>query len=265
MKKDDMLVIYTDGVTEAMNEEREQYGEDRLLSLIKKHGRIAPTEFIEKLSVDIKGFTGGYPQNDDITVVAIKEKLMADEVLFGIRKKLLDLVEVGGLTVAEACQKMRVSPSTYYRYKRRLHELGERGLKNKELRKEHDIKRVNLEQRKEILRILVRNPQYGAKRISTDFNREKVENEKLSSSLIYDELKRMRLNTYEKRLEYLRRNKLITEEEFSINGIVTKIHKEPAVNKLGFILMVGDRYYLVRFDSSFYSVKEFREISFETK
>ena len=58
---------------------------------------------------------------------------------------------------------------------------------------------------------------------------------------------------------------LITEEEFSINGIVTKIHKEPAVNKLGFILMVGDRYYLVRFDSSFYSVKEFREISFETK
>jgi len=58
---------------------------------------------------------------------------------------------------------------------------------------------------------------------------------------------------------------LITEEEFSINGIVTKIHKEPAVNKLGFILMVGDRYYLVRFDSSFYSVKEFKEISFETK
>ena len=43
LKKDDMLVIYTDGVTEAMNEERDQYGEDRLLSLIKKHGRLAPT------------------------------------------------------------------------------------------------------------------------------------------------------------------------------------------------------------------------------
>lgn len=214
LKKDDMLVIYTDGVTEAMNEEREQYGEDRLLNLIKKQGRLAPTEFIEKLSDDIKGFTGGYPQNDDITVVAIKEKLMADEVLFGIRKKLLDLVEVGGYTVAEACMKMKVSPSTYYRYKRRLSELGERGLKNKELRKEHDIRRVNLEQRKEMLRILVRDPQYGAKRISTEFNRDKLESEQLSASLIYDELKRMRLNTYEKRLEYLRRNKLLTEEEF---------------------------------------------------
>ena len=216
LKKDDMLIIYTDGVTEAMNESREQYGEERLLGLIKRHGRIAPTEFIECLSDDIKEFTGGYPQNDDITVVAIKEKLMADEVLFGIRKKLLDLVEVGGYTVAEACKKMKVSPSTYYRYKKRLHELGERGLKNKELRKEHDIRRVNLEQRKLLLNILVRNPQYGAKRISDEFNREKHKDDKLSPTLIYDELKRMRLNTYEKRLEYLRRNKLITEEEFQV-------------------------------------------------
>ena len=174
----------------------------------------------------MKEFTGGYPQNDDITVVAIKEKLMADEVLFGIRKKLLDLVEVGGYTVAEACQKMKVSPSTYYRYKKRLHELGERGLKNKELRQEHEIKRVSLEQRKEILHILVRNPQFGAKRISTEFNREKVESEHLSSALIYDELKRMRLNTYEKRLEYLRRNKLITEEEFA------ELNTSPASRRL---------------------------------
>jgi len=231
LKKDDMLVIYTDGVTEAMNEEREQYGEERLLRVIKKHGRLAPTEFIEKLSDDVKQFTGGYPQNDDITVVAIKEKLMADEVLFGIRKKLLDLVEVGGYSVAEACRKMKVSPSTYYRYKKRLHELGERGLKNKELRKEHDIKRVSLEQRKEILRILVRNPQFGAKRISDEFNRDKVESDRVSASLVYDELKRMRLNTYEKRLEYLRRNRFITEEEYAEMSVSPAAGRHPAIEE----------------------------------
>ncbi len=225
LKKDDMLVIYTDGVTEAMNESREQYGEERLLDLIKRHGMIAPEEFIERLNDDIKEFTGGYPQNDDITVVAIKEKLMADEVLFGIRKKLLDLVEVGGYTVAEACKKMKVSPSTYYRYKKRLHELGERGLKNKELREEHDIRRVNLEQRKQILNILVRDPRFGAKRISNEFNRERHKKDQLSSSLVYDELKRMRLNTYEKRLEYLRRNKLITEEEFQVMSTSPASHR----------------------------------------
>ncbi len=214
LKKDDMLVIYTDGVTEAMNEAREQYGEERLISLIKRHGRLTPEEFIEKLNDDIRGFTGGYPQNDDITVVAIKEKLMADDVLFGIRKKLLDLVDVDGLSVAEACQKMKVSPSTYYRYRKRLAELGERGLKNKMLRQEHEIKRVSLEQRKRILEIIRETPKYGAKRIAAIFNAGKAENAMLTSSLVYDELKRMRLNTYEKRLEYLRRNKLISEEVF---------------------------------------------------
>jgi anti-anti-sigma factor len=214
LKKDDMLVIYTDGVTEAMNEDREQYGEDRLLALIKTCGKKSPDEFIDLLNEDIREFTGGYPQNDDITVVAVKEKLMADDVLYGIRKKLLDLVEVEGLSVAEACSRMKVSPSTYYRYKKRLTELGERGLRNKTLREEHEIKRVSLEQRKEILAIIRNDPKFGAKRIATAFNEGKDESDTLTPSLIYDELKRMRLNTYEKRLEYMRRNRFITEEQF---------------------------------------------------
>ncbi len=214
LKKDDMLVIYTDGVTEAMNATREQYGEDRLLALIKKYGRKSPDEFVDALNEDIKVFTSGFPQNDDITVVAMKEKMMADDVLFGIRKKLLDLVEVEGLNVAEACSSMKVSPSTYYRYKKRMAEMGERGLKNKTLREEHEIKRVNLEQRKKLLEIIRRLPKFGAKRIATAFNDGKDESDTLTPSLIYDELKRMRLNTYEKRLEYLRRNRFISEEQF---------------------------------------------------
>jgi anti-anti-sigma factor len=214
LKKDDMLVIYTDGVTEAMNDNREQYGEDRLLALIKECGRKSPEEFVDALNEDIKVFTSGFPQNDDITVVAFKEKMMADDVLYGIRKKLLDLVEIEGFTVAEACSRMKVSPSTYYRYKKRMSEMGERGLKNKHLREEHEIKRVNLEQRKELLEIIRRDPKFGAKRIATTFNEGKDERETLTTSLIYDELKRMRLNTYEKRLEYLRRNRFISEEQF---------------------------------------------------
>jgi anti-anti-sigma factor len=214
LKKDDMLVIYTDGVTEAMNDSREQYGEDRLLALIKTCGKKSPDEFIDLLNEDIREFTGGYPQNDDITVVAVKEKMMADDVLFGIRKKLLDLVEVEGLAVAEACLRMKVSPSTYYRYKKRMAEMGDRGLKNKTLREEHEIKRVSLEQRKGLLEIIRMDPKFGAKRIATTFNESREEGDALTPSLIYDELKRMRLNTYDKRLEYLRRNRFITEEEF---------------------------------------------------
>ena len=214
LKKDDMLVIYTDGVTEAMNGDRDQYGEDRLIRLIKECGRLSPQEFMDRLNADIKGFTGDQPQNDDITVVAIKEKLMADEVLYGIRRKLLDLVEVQGVSVAEACRMMRVSPSTYYRYKKRLVELGERGLQDKTLRREVDIRRVSIEQRKGILSIIRENPRYGAKKIAAAYNEGKDEQEHLSAAIVYDELKRIRLNTYEMRLEYLRRNRLITDDEF---------------------------------------------------
>jgi len=214
LKKDDMLVIYTDGVTEAMNENRDQYGEERLIQLIKASGKLSPQEFIDRLSDNIKEFTGDQPQNDDITVVAIKEKFMADEVLYGIRKKLLDLVEIQGIPVAEACRMMKVSPSTYYRYKKRLIEMGDRGLQDKTLRKEQDIRRVSLEQRKEILEIIRENPKFGAKKISTLYNAGKEEKDRLSAAIVYDELKRIRLNTYEMRLEYMRRNKLISDDEF---------------------------------------------------
>jgi anti-anti-sigma factor len=229
LKKDDMLLIYTDGVTEAMNSDREQYGEDRLINLIKENGRHSPDEFMDKLNEDIREFTGEFPQNDDITVVAIKEKLMADDVLSGIRKKLLDLVDVEGLSVAEACSRMKVSPSTFYRYRKRLAEMGERGLKNKSLREEHEIRRVSTEQRKALLLIIRTNPRFGAKRIATDFNEGKEESFFLSPSLVYEELKRMRLNTYEKRLEYLRRNRFISEEEYQSLLSGKKQHDLPAV------------------------------------
>jgi anti-anti-sigma factor len=212
LKKDDMLLIYTDGVTEAMNEKREQYGETRLLDFIKKYGHLHPEDFIANLDLDIKKFTGGYPQNDDITVVAIKEKLTADDVLFGIRKKLIDLVDIDGLSVKEACLQMRVSPATYYRYKKRLEVLGDRGLKNKVLRQDTVLKRVSLEARKEIIDIIIENPEYGAKRITSIYNEGKQVARQITERMVYDELKRLNLNTRDLRIEYLKRNRLLKDE-----------------------------------------------------
>ena len=58
---------------------------------------------------------------------------------------------------------------------------------------------------------------------------------------------------------------LIIEQKFGINGVMTMAHKEPPSSHIGFILLVEDRHYLIRFDSGFFSVKEFKEISFDTK
>jgi anti-anti-sigma factor len=213
LKKDDMLLIYTDGVTEAMNTRREQYGENRLLGMIKQYGHLHPKAFIDKLDGDIKKFTGGHPQNDDITIVAVKEKLAADDVLYGIRKRLIELVDVEGMSVREACRKMKVSPATYYRYKKRHELLGERGLKDKVLRKDVALNRVSLEARKEIFEILRMHPEYGSKKIADEINKQKEESRKLTERMVYEELKRLNLNTKDLRLEYLKRYRLVSEEE----------------------------------------------------
>jgi anti-anti-sigma factor len=212
LKKDDMLVIYTDGVTEAMNERREQYGEERLISMVKEYAFLPPTEFIDKLDGDIKKFTGDYPQSDDITVVAVKEKLTADDVLYGIRKKLLEMVDEQGLSVKEACRQMRVSPATYYRYKKRLETMGERGLRNDVLRDDVSLKRVSLEARKAMILIIAGNPELGAKRITEEYNRDREPAHHITERMVYDELKRLNMNTRDLRIDYLRRNRLLKPE-----------------------------------------------------
>ncbi|HXS09938.1 MAG TPA: anti-sigma factor antagonist [Candidatus Krumholzibacteria bacterium] len=219
LKKDDMLVIYTDGVTEAMNERREQYGEERLIQMVKEYAFLPPTEFIEKLDGDIKKFTGEYPQSDDITVVAVKEKLTADDVLYGIRKKLLELVDGQGLSVKDACQQMRVSPATYYRYKKRLETMGERGLRNDVLRDDVSLKRVSLEARKAIIHIIAANPDLGAKRITEEYNKDRDAAHQISERMVYDELKRLNMNTRELRIDYLKRNRLLKDDFATAEGI----------------------------------------------
>lgn len=213
LKRDDMLVIYTDGVTEAMNERREQYGEDRLVNMVKSNGLLSPDEFIARLDADIKDFTSGYPQSDDITVVAIKERMTADDVLFGIRKKLIDLVDLQGMSIKDACRQMKVSPATYYRYKKRLEVMGERGLRNDILRDDVSLKRVSLEARKEIVRIIAGDPDLGAKRITEEYNKGRDAALHITERMVYEELKRLNMNTKELRVDYLRRHGIVRDGE----------------------------------------------------
>jgi sigma-B regulation protein RsbU (phosphoserine phosphatase) len=66
------VVIYTDGVSEAMDARQNLYGLDRLRSLITAgaNGAADPKALGEKILADVKTFAGGYPQNDDITLMA---------------------------------------------------------------------------------------------------------------------------------------------------------------------------------------------------
>ncbi|MFA5416153.1 MAG: PP2C family protein-serine/threonine phosphatase, partial [Methanoregula sp.] len=68
----DILVLYTDGVTEAINEAEEEFGEARLLRVITDNRTLPADALLEKILSAITTFAGSRPQHDDITIMILK-------------------------------------------------------------------------------------------------------------------------------------------------------------------------------------------------
>ena len=68
----DTLVLYTDGVTEAMNPAHEQFGLDRLADSIRQNNGLSPEQLIQRILLAVNTFTGGTPLVDDVTLVAAR-------------------------------------------------------------------------------------------------------------------------------------------------------------------------------------------------
>jgi sigma-B regulation protein RsbU (phosphoserine phosphatase) len=67
----DMLVLYTDGVTEAFNVEVQMYEEARLLAQVKAHRGGGAPAMVSSIFDSVIGFSGAAPQSDDITVAVL--------------------------------------------------------------------------------------------------------------------------------------------------------------------------------------------------
>jgi serine phosphatase RsbU (regulator of sigma subunit) len=72
LEKGNMLVLYTDGITEAVNEKGEAFGEERLMEIIRKNSRLSAKEMIRKIQDDVMIFAGTQPQYDDITLLIMR-------------------------------------------------------------------------------------------------------------------------------------------------------------------------------------------------
>ncbi|MBN2436059.1 MAG: SpoIIE family protein phosphatase [Spirochaetes bacterium] len=72
LEKNDLLVLYTDGIVEAMNNNNEEYGEERFYNVLKKnHDKDAET-VKDAVIKDLKSFTSGHEQSDDITMLLMR-------------------------------------------------------------------------------------------------------------------------------------------------------------------------------------------------
>ena len=72
MQAGDWLVIFTDGLIEALNERGEEYGEPRLLQTLHSGANSSPDELLRRILSEVDTFVGATPQHDDITCMLVK-------------------------------------------------------------------------------------------------------------------------------------------------------------------------------------------------
>jgi len=68
----DTLILYTDGVTDAINQREDTFGEERLLRLVKEHSSLCAQELMDKIYRAVLHFSTGTSQFDDITLIVLK-------------------------------------------------------------------------------------------------------------------------------------------------------------------------------------------------
>ena len=74
LEKDDCLILYTDGVTEALDSQGEEFGMEKTIAAILASADDGAAGIIARLTDDLRAFIGPHPQNDDITLIAIRKK-----------------------------------------------------------------------------------------------------------------------------------------------------------------------------------------------
>ena len=74
LKSGDVVVLYTDGITEANNLEKMQYGLQRLIEIVKKNWQLTATEIRQAAIADLRLHIGTQKVYDDITLVVFKQK-----------------------------------------------------------------------------------------------------------------------------------------------------------------------------------------------
>jgi phosphoserine phosphatase RsbU/P len=72
MQPGDVIVYYTDGVTEAENVAGEHYGEDRLQSIVEANAHHTATDILAAIVTDVEAFRGDAPPFDDMTLVVLR-------------------------------------------------------------------------------------------------------------------------------------------------------------------------------------------------
>jgi phosphoserine phosphatase RsbU/P len=69
LESGDVLVAYTDGVSEAMNASDDEWGEEPLIDAVRSNRTASAREVIQRIMTAADAFVAGAPQHDDMTII----------------------------------------------------------------------------------------------------------------------------------------------------------------------------------------------------
>jgi serine phosphatase RsbU (regulator of sigma subunit)/DNA-binding GntR family transcriptional regulator/AraC-like DNA-binding protein len=120
----DVLIGYTDGITEVRNPQGERWGEEAFEKLLSSCGFWQPKEIMERILDGVAGFAGGQRQGDDMTLVVMKVEEGCDGVRLtpaSVRKvtELVDAKIEDGLTLEEMAESAGLSTGYFSQVFRR--------------------------------------------------------------------------------------------------------------------------------------------------
>ncbi len=194
LEKGDLMLIYTDGITEAMNMKREQWGEQKFIDIIKKYAHLTPKEFIDNLDKEIKNFTGGFPQSDDITIVVIKEK-STDKVMFARIAREIKKLRKKRVPTEEIEKRLGI----------RMDNFKELVKEKKEEKGKEEIIFLTFEQKKELMKMVVDKPEESVSKYAEEMS--KKYNAIITEEMVKSELRRANLVSAEHRKTYAQERK----------------------------------------------------------
>ena len=74
LRPSDLLLAFTDGISEALSAQDEEWGEARLVRTAGACLELDPREVVERVMAAVDGFCAGAPQHDDMTLVVVRVK-----------------------------------------------------------------------------------------------------------------------------------------------------------------------------------------------
>jgi sigma-B regulation protein RsbU (phosphoserine phosphatase) len=68
----DWLIVFSDGVSEALSADGDEYGESRIVTVVQQNAAVEPQQLLEAIFADVRAFATGAAQSDDITAMVLR-------------------------------------------------------------------------------------------------------------------------------------------------------------------------------------------------